>query len=77
MTNKPLTSPKPETTTVKFIPMTVILKTESKTEASNEQPIIERIPDTTVRNVISSKLPTTTEENIKLQTFQSVQGRKF
>lgn len=78
MTNKlpMMTSPKVETTTVKFVPITMILNAESKTEASNEQPIIDKIPElTTVRNIISSKLPTTTEENIKLQTFQSVQGK--
>lgn len=78
VTNKPMTSPKVETTTVKFVPITMNLNAESKTEASNEQPIIEKIPEiTTVRNIISSKLPTTTEENIKLQTFQSVQGEEF
>lgn len=77
MINKPMTSPKLETTTVKFIPITMILNTESKTEASNEQSIIEKIAETTVHNVVSSTLPTMTEENIKLQTFQSVQGEEF
>lgn len=77
-TNRPATSPKQESTTIKFVPITVILNPESKTEASNEQQIIEKVSEiTTNRNVMSSKIPTTTEENIKLQTFQSVQGKEF
>lgn len=53
----------------------MVLNTESKTEASNEQPIVGKQPETTTKNSIAFKLPTTTEENIKLQTFQSVQGQ--
>lgn len=73
----PLSSLKPETSTVKLVPITTVLNTESKTEASNEQEIIEKLPETTIRNSILTKIPITTEESIKLQTFQSVQGKNY
>lgn len=74
LNNKYSTSVKPETTSVKYVATTTTMKTESKTESSDEQLIFDRVPETTIHSVDLSKLPTTTQENIKLQTFQSVQG---
>lgn len=64
---------RPTSTTTKYIPITTVLNTESKTEASNEQQNLDEITITTSQNVITSRMPTSTEENVKLQTFQSVQ----
>lgn len=61
------------TSTTKFIPIATVLYAESKTEASNEQHNLDKFTITTNQYVITSRMPTSTEENVKLQTFQSVQ----
>lgn len=67
------TTNRPTSTTTKYNTITTVLNTESKTEDSNEQHSFDKFTITTNQNVTTSKMPTSTEENVKLQTFQSVQ----
>lgn len=64
---------RPDSTSIKYVPITTVLNSESKTESSNEQQIVDKFPQTTTNKYVITKLPATTQESIKLQTFQSVQ----